>query len=163
MKSKGVLLLALLLAVTTWGLAHPHLSKTVSVMMEGSKATVSFFTAPANEDRLANIENGSYNRSTATLELEGDQAVVEAGKYSVGAIKNGDSDWTLCLYNGQLGRGESADMSKVIKLDSHYSNSMGQSDHVEFNLEAGGSDLEGRVVLVWRFGSHYLAGGLSKN
>ena len=162
MKSKGTLLLVLLLAVT-YGLAHPHLNKTVTVMMEGGKATVSFFTAPANEDRLANIENGAYNRSTATLEVEGDQAVVGAGKYSVGAIKNGEADWTLCLYDGQLGRGESADMSKVIKLDSHYSDSMGESDHVEFNLEAGSGDLEGRLVVVWRFGSHYLAGALSEN
>ena len=62
---------------------------------------------------------------------------IAGGKYSIGAIKNGDNDWTLCLYPGRPGRGKAPDISKAIKLHSMYSTSMGYAAHVVFDLSPG--------------------------
>lgn len=156
----GILLLAS--AVLT---AHPHFAKTVTMKVGDVEVKLSYFTAPANLEHVENVTVGAFNPSFGTLELSGDLTVgdttLAAGKYRIGAIKNGDDDWTLALYKGQLGQGQEPDMANVIKLESSYLTNQGDSGHVYFDILPGHGDMDGRVVLIWHFGPLYLAGALS--
>ncbi|MDA2923150.1 hypothetical protein MYX65_00585 [Acidobacteria bacterium AH-259-L09] len=162
---KGKLPAVAVVLLLTVGLqAHPHFQKSVIMKLGDVEAKVVFTTLPANEEHVANVTVGEFNVGFARLTLSGDitagDVTIPAGEYSIGAIKNGDNDWTLAVHP-RLGRGETADMSKVIKLDSMYSASQGKSAHIVFDVAPGHGKLEGRAVLVWHFGSHYLAGALS--
>ena len=94
-------------------------------------------------------------------ELKAGSITVPAGDYTVGVIKKSESDWTMALYPGSIARGQSADMSKVIKLDSSYSASSGTSEHMLIDISPGSGDFAGRPVLTLHFGSMFLCGALS--
>ena len=156
---------SVLLMVCTVLVAHPHLRKSVTVKIGDIEATVSFVTSPANLEHVKKVAVGAFSPGTARLKLSGDLTVgdlaLAAGEYRVGAIKNGEDDWTLALYKGQLKRGETADVAKVIKLASSFSKSEGNAAHIYFDITPGHGGMEGKVTLVWHFGTHYLAGALS--
>ena len=148
-------------------LGHPHFSKTIIVKLpSGVEATIVYNTTPANEARAASAEVGAFVTPRGpVLKLSGEvkagAVTVPSGDYTIGVIKNSESDWTMALYPGSIARGESPDMSKVIKLESVYSKSSGMAPHMLIDISPGSSKFEGRAVLTLHFGSLCLEGALS--
>ena len=97
-----------------------------------------------------------------TGELKAGKATIAAGEYTIGAIKNGEKDWTMALYPGRLGRGDVPDTAKAIKLDSKFSTTKGTAEHMLVDVEPGEGPTEGKAVLTLHFGSLYLAGVLAE-
>lgn len=147
-------------------LAHPHFNKTVTVSLpDGVEAKITYNTTPANEERAANAAVGQFVTPRGpVLELSGDvtagEAQIAAGQYTIGVIKNGEDDWTLALYPGRLGRGETADPAKLIRLDSAFSKDKGTAPHMLIDITPGEGKFEGKAVLTLHFGSLFLAGAL---
>ncbi len=165
-KSSMILAAGLIFLATALLTAHPHLRKSVTAQVgSGVDVTVSYFTAPSNEEHAKNAAVGAFTPSFARLKLAGaltiDGNELAAGEYTVGAIKNSDDDWTLALYPGQIPRGESADMSKVVKLPSAFDRDHGNAEHLHFDILPGSGAMAGKTVLIWHFGSLYLQGALT--
>lgn len=144
---------------------HPHLRKTITTKAGDVELKLTYRTAPANEERVEGIAEASFTSSSGRLEISEDLTVgettIEAGTYTVGAIMNGEDDWTLALFPGRPARGEQPDMSKVILLESMFSREQGTSAHIRLDIMPGDGELEGKIVLIWHFGSLFLAGALS--
>jgi len=98
---------------------------------------------------------------TLSGELKAGDITIPAGEYTIGVIKNSESDWTMALYPGTLARGTEPDMSKVIKLDSMFTTSHGTAEHLTIDITPGHGKQEGKAVLLLQFGTLYLAGCLS--
>jgi hypothetical protein len=146
--------------------AHPHFRKTVTTKLGDVEATIAYGTTPANETHAENAEVGAFVTPRGpVLTLSGDLMVggktIAAGDYTIGVIKNGDNDWTMALCPGKLGRGETPDTSKLIKLDSMYSTSQGTAEHMLLDITPGSGKYEGKAVLTLHFGKMFLAGALS--
>lgn len=142
--------------------AHPHLSKSVTARIAGNEVSVAYFTSPANEDHVKDYGVGSFApgaRITFSADMGG-YTMIPAGEYTLGAVRTADDDWTMALYPGRLGRGQSPDMSKVIKLTSYFSKKHGTAAHVHYDISPGAGDLAGRTTVTWHFGSLYLAGAI---
>ena len=77
------------------------------------------------------------------------QDLPDLGSRTVGVIKNGPNDWTMALHPGALGRRETPDMSKLIKLDSDFSDSKGVAEHLIFDINAGSGKFEGKAVAAY--------------
>ena len=157
---------ALVLMVTNLALAHPHLRKTIAVTLpEGGDVTISYATEPSNESHTAKAAAGSFLHAGAriTLSAEAKTGAVSlpAGDYTIGALKNGDSDYTMALYPGRIRLSDTADMAKIIKLVSMFSRDMGNAHHMLVDIAPGHGKLQGKTVLTLHFGSLYLAGALS--
>ncbi len=152
-------------APSSAAIKHPHISKTVTAELGENKLTLSYFTAPANMEHVEKVKEGDMAMGFGSLEcsedLEIGESKIPAGKYSIGAIKEGEDSWTLALYPGRPGRGEAADVEKAILLESMNSTDMGDTGHVSFDIMPGHGDLEGKATLVWHFGNMYLAGAIS--
>lgn len=148
-------------------LAHPHFKKTITVQLpSGVEATIVYNTTPANEARAKDAAVGSFvtpRRPVLKLsgEIKAGSVTVPAGDYTIGVIKQSESEWIMALYPGSIARGESPDMSKVIKLDSSYSVTSGSADHMLIDISPGSGDFEGKAVLTLHFGSMALGGALS--
>ena len=148
-------------------LAHPHFKKTVTAQLpSGVEATIVYNTTPANESRARDAAVGSFltpRRPVLKLsgEIKAGSVTVPAGDYTIGVIKESESGWTMALYPGSIARGQSADMSKVIKLDSAYSEASGTAQHMLIDISPGSGDFEGKAVLTLHFGSMFLCGALS--
>jgi len=164
------IILAIIATVLLTGaiiLAHPHFKKTITTELpSGVEATVVYNTTPANESRARDAAVGSFvtpRRPILKLsgEIKAGSVTVPAGDYTIGVIKNSESDWTMALYPGSIARGQSADMSKVIKLNSTYSEASGTAEHMLIDISPGSGDLAGRAVLTLHFGSMLLSGALS--
>ena len=163
---KKIVIAGILLLGSAVLLAHPHFVKSIEVELpSGVKATITYQTTPANESRAESAAPGTFvvprgPRLQLSGEINSGGTTVAAGEYTIGVIKNGENDWTMGLYPGRIGRGESPDMSKVIKLDSVFSNSRGAAEHMLIDVNPGFGRLEGKPVLTVHFGSLYLAGAL---
>jgi hypothetical protein len=146
-------------------LAHPHFKKTVTAKIGSVDATIAYQTVPSNEMHTQNAKVGSFMTPRAQLTLSGELKAgavsLPAGEYTIGAIKNGDKEWTMALYPGRLARGTEPDMSKMIKLDSLFSSTHGQAEHMSVDITPGHGKQDGKAVLVLHFGTLYLAGALS--
>lgn len=165
---KNTIALTILAAVAAGtALAHPHFNKTVTASLPGDvEAKITYNTTPANEGRAASAAVGQFvTPRRPVLELSGDVKVgdvsLAAGQYTIGVIKNAEDDWTLALYPGRLGRGDTPDAAKVIRLDSVFSKDKGSSGHMLLDITPGDGKFEGKAVLTLRFGSLHLAGALS--
>ncbi len=159
----GIGLLLLLTVVVT---AHPHLRKSVTAYLDGgTEITVNYFTAPANVEHAKNAVVGAFSagfgRLKVSADLDAGGTAIPAGEYTIGAIKNSDSDWTLALYPGKIQQGQTPEMDKVIQLKSEFSESHGTAEHIYFDVLPGSGSLEGKTVLVWHFGKLFLEGALS--
>jgi hypothetical protein len=158
--------LVVLLLGATFVIAHPHFNKTLTVKLpSGAEATLTYNTIPANEMHPGKAAVGSFvtprqPRLKLSAEIKAGAVVVPAGEYVIGAIKNGDKDWTMGLYPGTIARGASPEMDKVIKLESAFS-SEGKADHMLIDITPGQGKFEGRAVLTLHFGTMFLAGALS--
>ncbi len=144
---------------------HPHLQKTVTTKVGDVETKLSYFTAPANMEHIENVKKGAFNPSFCTVEFSADitvgDATIAAGSYTVGAIMNGENDWSLALYPGRPARGQEPDMSKVIKLDSLFEKTEQGSAHIYFDIMPGHGSQEGKATLIWHYGNYYLSGTLS--
>ena len=147
--------------------AHPHFNKTVTATLSPTvEATITYNTTPANETHAQGAKVGDFvtpRRPVLKLsgELKTEKATLAAGEYTIGAIKNGDKDWTLALYPGRLQRGDTPDVAKAIKLDSLFSTDHGTAEHMLVDITPGRGKFEGKAVLTLHFGTLYLAGALS--
>ncbi len=147
-------------------MAHPHFRKTLTVELPGGvEATVTYQTTIANPSRAQDAQIGTLLVPRGPrLQLSGDissgSTTIPAGEYTIGVIKNGEKDWTMALYPGRLGRRDTPDMSKVIKLDSIFSDSKGTAEHMVIDINAGFDKFEGQPVLTIHFGGLFLAGAL---
>jgi hypothetical protein len=147
--------------------AHPHFRKTTKVTLPGDvEVNVSFYTVPANEAHAQNAEKGAFlSPGRPMLEVGADlkagSATIPAGTYTVGAIKNSMDDWTMALYPGEIPRGESPDMSKMIKLDSQYEETTNRMEHLMVDITPGHGKFEGKAVFTIWFGSMLLDGLMS--
>ena len=164
---KRLTFLAFLVLGTTLALAHPHFSKKVTVVLPGDvEASISYGTLPANETHTDQAEVGSFmtpRRPALTLggDVKAGSVTIPAGDYTIGVIKNSASNWGMVLLPGKLSRGETPDLSNMIKLDSHYSTAHGNSAHLRIDIEPGHGDFEGKAVLSIAFGSMFLEAALS--
>jgi len=148
-------------------LAHPHFNKTVTTSLpQGVEAKITYNTTPANEARAQSAAVGAFVTPRGpVLDLSGEvkagSATLAAGQYTIGVIKNAENDWTLALYPGRLGRGDTPDATKVIRLDSMFSADKGGAGHMLIDITPGDGEFEGKAVLTLHFGSLFLAGALS--
>lgn len=152
-------------SISSLSARHPHFSKTVTMKIGEVDVKLVYFTAPANEEHVKNAAVGAFSAGFGTLTLSGDltagNVTLKAGDYTVGAVKNGDADWTMGLYPGKLGQGATPDIAKVIKLSSVYSRDGGNAHHIYFDIMPGYGKTEGKTVLIWHFGTHHLSGVIS--
>jgi hypothetical protein len=147
-------------------LAHPHFNKTVTVALpQGVEAKITYNTTPANETHAQNAAVGQFVSPRGPIldlsgEVQAGSAIIAAGQYTIGVVKNGEDDWTLALYPGRLGRGTTPDAAKVIRLDSMFSKDKGTAPHMLVDITPGDGKFEGKAVLTLHFGSLFLAGVL---
>lgn len=146
---------------------HPHFKKTVAATLPGgAEATITYNTTPSNEARAASVAVGTFvtpRRPTLKLsaEVKAGALTIPAGEYTIGAIKNGEKDWTMALHPGAVPREGSPDLAKVLKLESEFSTDGGVAEHMLVDITPGGGKLEGRAVLTLHFGNLFLAGALA--
>ena len=152
--------------VASAALAHPHFKKTVTASLpQGVEAKITYATTPANETHAQSAAVGEFvTPRRPVLELSGEvkagSATLAAGQYTIGVIKNAENDWTLALHPGRLGRGDTPDATKVIRLDSIFSSDKGSAGHMLLDITPGAGELEGKAVLTLHFGSLFLSGAL---
>jgi hypothetical protein len=148
-------------------LAHPHFQKTIVVKLpSGTEVTLTYVTTPANEMRAAEVKVGAFvtpRRPVLKLsaELKVGTITLAPGDYTIGVIKNSDSDWTMALYPGVLDRTATPDAAKAIKLDSVYSSTHGKVEHMLLDVTPGEGKFEGKAVLTLHFGTMFLAAALT--
>ena len=151
-------LIALYLPADNATARHPHFSKKISMKLGDVETELTYFTAPANMEHVKGVKSGAFNAGFATLKLGGDVKIgdqtLKAGEYTVGAVKNGDNDWTMGVHFGRLGFGATPDESKVTKLKSSFSTEHGNAAHIYFDIMPGHGDTEGKTVLIWHFGPY---------
>ena len=164
MRKLGVFVLVLL-GVTILS-AHPHFNKKVTAELpDGVEATIAYQTVPANEEHTKKVPNGSFvtprsPRLTLSGDLMAGSLSIPAGQYIIGVVKNSASDWTLALYPGTLGRGETPEDSKLLKLDSMFFTVSEPIEHLTLDFNAGHGRHEGKAVLTVNFGSMVVHGSL---
>jgi hypothetical protein len=98
------------------------------------------------------------------LKLSGDikagSVSVSAGEYAIGVVKKSGDEWGMALHPGSIAYGESADMSKLIKLDSSYSKASHTTEHMLIDISPGSGERAGSAVLTLHYGSMFLVGTL---
>jgi hypothetical protein len=154
------------LTIASPALAHPHVKKTIAVKLPaGGDITISYLTEPANESHTTKAAAGSFlhagARITFSTELRPGAIAIPAGDYTLGAVKTGDSGYTMALHPGHLRLSDVPDPSKLIKLESALSNDMGTAHHMLVDVSPGHGKLDGKTVLTLHFGSLFLAGVLA--
>jgi hypothetical protein len=164
---KRIILIGIVFSAVSVLIAHPHFRKTLTVQLpSGAEAVLSYQTTPANLALANEAQTGVLivpRRPTLTLsaDLTAGGLTIAAGEYTIGVIKNSESDWTMALYPGSQGRRETPDMSKVIRLDSEFSDSQGTANHMLIDINAGEGKFEGKAVLTIHFGTLFLSAALS--
>jgi hypothetical protein len=161
---KKVFILAAVMLTATALVAHPHFQKTTSAKLtDDLEVSISFFTVPANMDHVANVGNGEFVspglpkfKNSSAITAGG--ATVPAGTYTVGVVKNGAEDWTMVLSPGELGFGESPDMSKLIELDSAFMKGNDDTGHLVVDIFPGAGKFEGKAVITLGFGTMWVQG-----
>ena len=88
----------------------------------------------------------------------GEKVIAAAGEYTIGVIKNSETDWTMALYPGTIARGAAADPTKVIKLESLFNSKIAPADHMLVDITPGHGKFEGKAVLTLHFGTLFLSG-----
>ena len=165
MRIVSVLCVLAFLLAPGFALAHPHFNKSVQAKLGDTEATITYNTTPANLDHAKSAAVGTFmtpRRPTLNLSapVKVGSTTLAAGDYTIGVIKNSDTDWTMALHKGKLGRGMEPDMANVIKLDSMYSDKQGDAEHMLIDITPGMGKLEGKPTLTLHFGTMFLAGSL---
>ena len=163
MKKFSIFSVIVLLTSILW--AHPHFPKEVSAdLPSGAKATINYTTVPSNESHATNAAVGSFvtprgPRITFSADVKSGSTTIAAGEYTVGVIKDSDTNWTLALYPGRVSRSEPPDASKLIKMDSEYRKAA-NVEHLAVDIIPGHGRLEGKTVLSLAFGTMACEGAL---
>jgi len=166
MKRASLVAMLVLMAASP-SLAHPHFKKNVTATLPpGVDVTITYGTTPANELRAKEVKPGDFVVPRGPMiklsaELKSDTQTLAPGDYTIGVIKNSDTDWTMALYPGKLARGEAPDKAKLIKLASMFQAGAGTADHMLIDITPGHGKLEGRAVLTLHFGTLFLSGALT--
>jgi hypothetical protein len=166
-KNRLVFAALVLIVMAATLMAHPHLRKSVTAALPGDvEAVITYYTVPANETHTTKAAAGSFlipGGCTVKLsaDLKAGDITLPAGEHTIGVIKNSADDWTMAVHPGTLGRGDSPDKSKLIKLDSLYHRSAEPSAHMSVDISPGWGKFDGKVVIVVHFGSMSLAGAIS--
>ncbi len=163
MKHACSLIALLTLGFSATALSHPHLTKSVTATLPSKvEASINYYTVPANMAHIEKVKVGGFTPSRAVLSLSGatssGSTAVPAGEYTIGAVRNA-SDWTLALHP-KMARGDQPEPSKLILLQSSFSSSEGTAHHSSFDVAPGHGSMEGKAVVIWHFGTLYLAGAL---
>jgi hypothetical protein len=159
--------LAVVLLAAATAAAHPHFNKTVTAKLpSGVDVSITYNTTPANEIHAAKAVVGQFvtpRRPMLKLsgEIKAGAVTIPAGEYTIGVIKNSETDWTMALYPGAVPRGETPDAAKTIKLESMFSSDHGIAEHMLVDITPGHGKFEGRAVLTLHFGNLFLSGALS--
>ena len=146
--------------------AHPHFNKSITAQLPGDvEATIAYQTVPANEDHTNAAPNGSFvTPRSPKLTLSGDLMAgslsIPAGEYIIGVVKNSNSDWTLALYGGTIGRGETPADADLLKLDSMFFRVTDAIEHLTLDITPGHGKHEGKAVLSINFGTLAVHGSL---
>ena len=146
--------------------AHPHFNKQITAQLPGDvEATITYQTVPANEEHTNAAPNGSFvtprsPRLTLSGDLMAGSLSIPAGQYIIGVVKNSASDWTLALYPGTLGQGETPADSDLLKLDSMFFTVTEPIEHLTLDITPGHGKHEGKAVLTINFGSMAVHGAL---
>jgi hypothetical protein len=162
------LLAAGLALVAVPALAHPHFSKTITAKLPpGVEVSITYDTTPANEARATAVKVGEFvtpRRPMLKLsaELKTGKATLAAGEYTIGVIKLNEKDWVMALYPGRLGRGDTPDLAKAVRLESRFSSAHGSAEHMLIDLTPGEGTFENKAVLTLHFGALHLAGVLAE-
>lgn len=166
--TKATTACAVLVLAASAAIAHPHFNKTVTAKLpSGVEASVSYQTTPANEIHAAKAVVGTFvtpRRPVLKLsaEVKAGAVTIPAGEYTIGVIKNSETDWTMALYPGVIPRGgEAVDVAKTIKLESAFTSAASPAEHMLVDISPGDGKLAGRAVLTLHFGHLFLAGALS--
>jgi hypothetical protein len=147
-------------------LAHPHFNKTITATLpSGVEVTITYNTTPSNEVHAQNAKVGEFvtpRRPMLKLsaEVKAGAATLPAGDYTIGVVKVAADDWTMALYPGRLGRADTPDPAKVVKLESAFDKAAGLADHMLIDLTPGKGKFEGKAVLTLHFGKLFLSGSL---
>ena len=161
---KKVLILSVVMLTATALVAHPHFQKTTTAKLsENVEVSISFFTVPANMEHVAKFGDGEFvSPGLPKLETASDitagETSIPAGTYTVGIIKNGADDWTMVLSPGELAFGDSPDMSKLIKLDSMFTQSNDPTGHLVVDVLPGEGEFEDKAVILIGFGTMWVHG-----
>ena len=164
MRKVGILVFILLGATILS--AHPHFNKQITAQLPGDvEATITYQTVPANEEHTNAAPNGSFvtprsPRLTLSGDLMAGSLSIPAGQYIIGVVKNSASDWTLALYPGTLGQGETPADSDLLKLDSMFFTVTEPIEHLTLDITPGHGKHEGKAVLTINFGSMTVHGAL---
>ena len=154
----SVTLLAASLAV-----AHPHLELNTTATLPGDvKVSVTFYTYPVNMPLAEKAANGTFLTPgepviKISADLKAGSVSIPAGTYTVGAIKNSMDSWTMALSPGE----GTADMSKLIKLDSELVKTSEPGEHSWVYIGPGQGKFEGKVAFEMGYGPLVLIGCLS--
>jgi hypothetical protein len=158
----------LTLVAATAAIAHPHFNKTVTAKLpSGAEATVTSNTTPANEIHATKAAVGAFVTPRRPMlkisaEIKAGAVTIPAGEYTIGVIKNSETDWTMALFPGAAPRPpETVDVAKTIKLESAFNTDHGIAEHMLIDITPGSGKFEGRAVLTMHFGHLMLAGALS--
>lgn len=145
--------------------AHPHFNKTLTADLPGGvQVVITYGTTPANETRATSAAVGVFTsprnpRLKLSADLKaGEKVIAAAGEYTIGVIKNSETDWTMALYPGTIARGAAADPTKVIKLESLFNSKIAPADHMLVDITPGHGKFEGKAVLTLHFGTLFLSG-----
>jgi len=163
-KNALILALAAVMLTATTLVAHPHFQKTTTAKLsEDVEVSISFFTVPANMAHVAEIGDGEFvspglPKFETLTDITAGEASVAAGTYTVGIIKNGEDDWTMVLSPGELSFGESPDMSKLIELDSMFTQGNDPTGHLVVDIFPGKGKFEGKAVILIGFGTMWVHG-----
>jgi hypothetical protein len=139
--------------------AHPHFNKQITAQLPGDvKATIAYQTVPANQEHTNTVPNGSFViPRSPSLTLSGDliagSLTIPAGRHIIGVVKNSTSDWTLALYPGALGLGETAEDSMFFTVSEPI-------EHMTLDITPGHDRHEGKAVLSINFSSLTVQGAL---
>ena len=164
MRKSGIFVVVLLAATILS--AHPHFNKTITAQLPGNvEATVAYQTVPANEDHTNAAPNGAFvtprsPKLTLSADLMAGSLSIPAGEYIIGVVKNSPNDWTLALYGGTLGRGETPADADLLKLDSMFFTVTELIEHLTLDITPGHGKHEGKAVLSINFGSMAVHGAL---
>jgi hypothetical protein len=162
----GLAVVVLAMAASA-AIAHPHFNKTITAKLpSGVEASVTYQTTPANEIHATRAAVGTFVTPRRPLlklsgEIKAGAVTIPAGEYTIGVIKNAESDWTMALYPGAVARNETPDAAKTIKLESAFSSAHGPAEHMLIDITPGDGKLAGRAVLTLHFGNLFLSGALS--
>ena len=162
---KRALAFLAVLSLGAYASAHPHFNKTLTADLPGGvQAVITYGTTPANETRATSAAVGVFTsprnpRLKLSADLKaGEKVIAAAGEYTIGVIKNSETDWTMALYPGTIARGAAADPTKVIKLESLFNSKIAPADHMLVDITPGHGKFEGKAVLTLHFGTLFLSG-----